>query len=79
MKTVKKKKSYIRSIKVRILKLNSQAHLHVSEIEEVVHVSGGSVLVIRDENLQGKKNSEHIIHIVREGELRCEPQSKASG
>lgn len=54
MKTVFKK-SYIRSIKVCTLKLNSQAHLHVSKIEEVVHVSGGSVLVIRDENLQGKK------------------------
>lgn len=34
----------------------SQAHLHVSEVEEVVHVSGGGIFVIRDKNLLKKHN-----------------------
>lgn len=36
---------------VSSLALVSQAHLHVSKVEEVVHVSGGRVLVVGHENL----------------------------
>lgn len=35
----------------------SQAHLHVCEVEEVVHVSGRCVFVLRDKNLWGGKNT----------------------
>lgn len=34
---------------------NSQTHLHVCEVEEVVHISRGRIFVIRDKNLLKKK------------------------
>lgn len=36
---------------------HSQAHLHVGEVEEVVHVSGGCIFAVRDKNLWGKKGT----------------------
>lgn len=40
-----------------LMRDRSQAHLHVSEVEEAVHVSRGRIFVIRDKNLWGKNTS----------------------
>lgn len=43
-----------------------QAHLHVSEVEEVVHVSRGCILVIGDKNLWGEKKKKRYSWLERE-------------
>lgn len=40
---------------------HSQAHLHVGEVEEVVHVSTGCIFVIRDKNLRNTKTKYLIL------------------
>lgn len=48
-----------------------QAHLHVSEVEEVVHVSRGCILVIGDKNLWGEKKKKKKRYSWLERELIC--------
>lgn len=62
----------IRSDEQFVLILNpSQAHLHVSEVEEVVHISRGRIFVFRDKNLRRKKHILGYKNICKTKKDKC--------